>query len=106
MQALLQSGALVLSVSRAATSELQSEDRQQLSKLLSVCLPGCGASCAEVTDVLAEVGKTLQSASPNTKVRLACRFCISVFKGHAGGVRMCCCAWQQMHGHCIVRSVE
>ena len=69
MQALLRSGALVLSVSRAATSEMQSEDCQQLSRLLSVCLPGCGASCAEVADVLAEVGKTLQPASSNTKVR-------------------------------------
>jgi hypothetical protein len=68
VQALLQSGALVLSVSRAVTSGVQGDDCKQLRTLLTVCLPGCGASCAEVTEIFAEIGKALQSASPMTKV--------------------------------------
>jgi hypothetical protein len=69
MQALLHSGALPLSVGNAVTTEMQPGDRKHLEKVLSTCLPGCAASCAEVADVLYEVSTIVAAARPEAKVR-------------------------------------
>ena len=68
-QVLLRSGALVMSVSRAATNAtMQAEDTRQLKALLEACLADCSANCTEISNVLAEISRSLKSASPNTKV--------------------------------------